>query len=601
MLVIDDNRSKLLKMKEKMLEVSSTNREEILSDYRDLVIQIDHEIYNKLIAKIKDTDYNNLPLEEELRELSLFEDNYNAFDELRHSYIQVYEKYATDELELSPLDNILIDNIRKRISDIQGYLINLKNLESNKTELSRLSQELVNEDRRATLTNDKIIILEDELINNLLKAEGRLHDDKGQLIYTSAVSEYKQNGFDLKELLNDQNKLDLEVSKAYKEVDDSQELLDATYICYQNAPNEENRQIYIKNHVEMIVAKYKLSLIEILQLICDKDSYYDLAKNKRYHLLDLIKERRSYMNSLGIKVYIDPFDRIKIKEQLEIINSLGDNSAKISEIRETISYLTGMIEQTSDANKELLLSINSNLEMFRDNTNVTDIMNNLNISATDEAIDELPANKVVKIFNPSDDFMADRVREKTKGVIRRVNEMFNMHFEEQKEVSTEIPDLLIENVSTPLNDNLFINEGENVFDESDSYQSEAAFPTDVFIPEETQIDEQVYSETNTTDSTIPKQVFDDINHNLEVDDSSLFQEVEPFTQTQLFDDRSDDGVFTEEIKENNSLDYTMPDAFWTVKDDTSNDKITDVERTPSFDEQINALIQNDDYERIRKK
>ena len=53
MLVVDNNKMKLLRMKEKLLEVSPDNYQNNLVDFRKLAIEIDNEVYNLLVNNIK--------------------------------------------------------------------------------------------------------------------------------------------------------------------------------------------------------------------------------------------------------------------------------------------------------------------------------------------------------------------------------------------------------------------------------------------------------------------------------------------------------------------------------------------------------------------
>jgi len=83
-LVINDNNLKLLKMKEKLLEVTIDNSQNtILEDYSSLAKEIDSEVYETLVDKIKTTDYHNQTLEEQLAFLSEIENEYVEINELQ--------------------------------------------------------------------------------------------------------------------------------------------------------------------------------------------------------------------------------------------------------------------------------------------------------------------------------------------------------------------------------------------------------------------------------------------------------------------------------------------------------------------------------------
>ena len=128
MLVNNDSNLKLLKMKEKLLESSSVNREKNLDDYSELASKIDSFSYNNLIEKIHLATDNNYTLLEEIKFLEDVEHEYMQLDELQHRLRKVFSKYSSKELELSDLSKIRIEEIRNRKSVISGYLINRENI-----------------------------------------------------------------------------------------------------------------------------------------------------------------------------------------------------------------------------------------------------------------------------------------------------------------------------------------------------------------------------------------------------------------------------------------------------------------------------------------
>ena len=119
-----------------------------------------------------------------------------------------------------------------------------------------------------------------------------------------------------------------------------------------------------------------------------------------------------------------------------------------------------------------------------------------------------------------------------------------------------------------------------------------------------------------TDDTLP------VESNVETNDDNLFEEIKPFEETPLFNDRFDDELFTNEVKENKTIfeednnkpdsdnlmklpiDSSnketiekeekvedMPDMFWVTQED---DNIENNE--PTFDEQINKLMNEEQIE-----
>ena len=103
MLVIDDSKLKLLKMKEKMLDLA-INDNTTLDEYKTLAIQIDSECYEMIINKVKDNNYNNLPFEEQIKFFNEIIEDYDYLNELQCRFKKVYAKYSEEELELSDED-----------------------------------------------------------------------------------------------------------------------------------------------------------------------------------------------------------------------------------------------------------------------------------------------------------------------------------------------------------------------------------------------------------------------------------------------------------------------------------------------------------------
>ena len=53
MIVIDDNDTRILRMKERELEVSASNREVVLEEYKHLAIAADNRVYSAIVSKIE--------------------------------------------------------------------------------------------------------------------------------------------------------------------------------------------------------------------------------------------------------------------------------------------------------------------------------------------------------------------------------------------------------------------------------------------------------------------------------------------------------------------------------------------------------------------
>ena len=648
MLVVDDTRINLLKMKEKLLKVTRGDRQELLEDYKKMALSIDKEEYDALIDEIRDKKYINLPLYEQIIFLNRIIDEYNSLNELQYRFRNVYDDYTNEELELSDLSKIFIDNIIERSSVIQGYLMNGKNLESNKEELDKLNLDLINALKKQSLVDNKVAEINNNLKLNLLSSEGRIIQGN-EMVYTSAVQEYKNIGLDLRKLIDDSVTRKDELSNAIKVKNDNNETLAAASICYRD--NSNNQDIYNKIKEDVKKSEYVVTMLEIVNEICTETNEYNLMINKLYRLLNLIEERKLYLKS---KFYIDPFDRIKINEQLEILNSLNDNTESIAKIKKTITYFTDNISNAETMNKEYLKRINDNEQLLSEDLlkelepEIIDEVNNEEIVPESEEnnLDNgiiYSDNQVKSIREISDDFKLDIVRDKTNAVINRVNELMSGNNE-----SSKVPELIIENVSQEETNELPAyspsdNETiDNTVLESTSVEDDVK--VDETLPiysvfDNNPVDNNIFEDNNNEEAKIEEtlpgnlvfenepvgdNIFEDNPNTLNVfddkqisNDNDLFQEVKPFDEAPLFTEKYEDifdvnknafeGNIDKPVEvpfaENTALNDAvneMPDAFWVTREEPVIDT-EPKENVVSFDDQINMLINNSNDSKTMKK
>ena len=615
MLVINDNKMKLLKMKEKLLEVSNDNNDKLLEDYAKLALEIDNDYYNQIINEIRGIDYNSLSLEEQIKYLSEIEDDYNYLNQLQWMIRKTYEKYNDNELNLSDISVILIDNIIQRISDIQGYLMNIKNLESNKIELDRLNYQLISLDKENERTKKIMIDIKNKLRNEIIKAEGRVYNSKGIIETISIVSEFKKYGINLKEIVDDSEKL----RDTFRRFNEEKETQEETFKATINLPNRDE-EICKQIELETIQSEYKYCLIELVNEVCKTDTEYNLFKNSLYKMADIIKSIKEYLQKLGIKFYINPFDRIKIESQIQVFNSIPDYKKEIDNVKKTITYVSLMIDDATRKNQELIVTINSDIKMIDDNSEKEiDTIHKLfsyednddNKTFSDIALsNDFKDNQVVSLKELNDNFKVNRAHEKTDGVIKRVYEMFN-----------NVP-VITDNVKSP---ELLL---EPIVEEKKDSNDENADANDIEISHDVTLDMPQVINNEIDDLTINNSdnIFLDDDKPKEID-NNLFQEVLPFEETPLFNDRYDSGIFDDKDssnmlvdlsndkddkpfekknsiiefdnkKENNDLDSMMPDAFWVTKDEQ---EIEEKPNVLSFDEQVAALIDDNDQVKVKKK
>ena len=650
MLVINESKLKLLKMKEKLLEVAIENRDEIINDYQKIASEIDHEIFEKLLENVENTNLYNHTMEEQLDILNNINREYKELFDLQSGFKNIYSTYSNKTFELSDLSIFNIDKLRDKINAIQGYLLNNEKIDNYKTMLDELNVDLANEEKKKIQIQRKFLDLEEKLKNNFINAEGRLYDSYGNLEYTSITDEYKKASFDIKDLLNNRNKLLDEIRNMNSIMDSSQEKLNDAKICYENVRNKENEDIHNSILKENTYYKYKLLLLNIADLIQEEFKDYKLLKRKRQEIEELNVERVNCLNILDIKLFIDPFSRIKIDEQINLIESLGDNEDRINSIRKQIVDLSKSLETCIHENDEYHIIIASDTNFIQEEQkNEEGLKNDATISIDKEKVIDVAPNQIIAVSNIPDTLVINRVNEKTKEVVKRVCEIFchkeivkddivspeliiddkkdeyipnneeSLNLNKQEETEEAFPDIIkLDDDSSLIDNNLFTSEENNdifedtkesfvISNENNNKQSN----DDLFITEN--------SEDIFTEDKIP---LNESSNETEKDNSNLFEEVEnPFTSVPLFKTKYDKdsnisilplskNFFEPKYKneESNTLeetiekeskdektdshnefeDMSMPDIFWTVED--SQHKKT--EDNPSFDEQIDALVNN---------
>ena len=533
MLVIDDSKLKLLKMKEKMLELSPDKNEKTLAEYQKLAIDIDNECYKMIIDKIKSNNYHSLPFEEQVKFYNEIIEDYNYLNELQCRFKNEYAKYSSEELPLSLLSDIMIEDVKAKASQIEGYLVNIKNLKSNKIELDRLNQALVHAVEEKKHVEDLMLEIRRRLKSDILNAKGRIQGTNGSLEVTSINLELANCGIDLNAVIDDDSLLD-EAYGAFKhDRDEAKETLNIAL----SLPNRDDAicGMYMQ---ELLKANYRFNLLELLKEAFDDNNDYNLFKDNLYKIDDLVKEIKNGLRELGIKYYINPFDYIKIKDYIAMFENVHDPQIVIDETKKTIAYLANMIDDMEKANNDFLLSVNDDITIVKEETPSVDDENTLYVNIdtfTDEEtkdIDEIlndkeaKDNQVIRIHDLGEGFKKGRVKEKTRDVINRVYNMIK-----PKEQVETVPELVIERKTS-----------EPIQEEPKQVEP---------LPEVTE-------------------------------EPDLFQEIEPFEKPVLFDDRSDSGIFDNETapiisteqpvtnkmpKNEGNQEFVMPELFWVPKEE----------------------------------
>ena len=106
------------------------------------------ENYNDLVEEVNNVLYSNLSLEEQIDYFNQIDADYTYLNELQCSFKRIFSKYSGFDIELSDISVIAIDEIRERVSAIQAYLLNCKNLENNRIELEKLNDDFILENKK---------------------------------------------------------------------------------------------------------------------------------------------------------------------------------------------------------------------------------------------------------------------------------------------------------------------------------------------------------------------------------------------------------------------------------------------------------------------
>lgn len=628
---------KLAKMQEALLRVSTSNVDEHLSKYKKTVVDIDTKAFNDVLEESKHIDEHNHSLEEELVYLEGIKNACDQLLELQSSFKRICEEYGDNDLELSDLSKLNIEYIENRINAIKGYLLNLKNIETNKVRLQELNEQLVDEEKNKVLIDKKLLDLESSLRNNFVSAEGRNLVD-GNLQYTSVISEYKKIDLDLELLMNDNTLLEELLFNYDKDLSEALEKVKVAEICYNSMLSSESKQMLEETNLELLRVRYKVTMLKMIQLLVQNNDDYEQFVAKRESLLELIKFRLSCMEKLGTKNSIDPFGRAKVREQLDVVLALPNNSKKINGIRKEISQLNSWTEEMISQNNNYLITLNDTRRLIEDTMGLNDIDIAPVVSFDDFLIKrKVMPNQVIKTRNISNNLNMIRVSQKTSSVIRRVNAMMNkssnnsvVNVDEEiipelvispaianssvmEEVVETIPSV-IENEETSI---------DLTFDDGLDLVIEEPVNVDVSTAEVLNEEEVVVSEP---EEIVPLNVIPSAN-------LDLFETVNPFEEPVLFNERADSVLpepvpevvpgpvveVTSDVEEvdvidevstgveasndlvfdfGNNDDELMPDAFW-----VTDEEIPVVDNVISFDDQINALLasENKDNPKSRRK
>ena len=613
MLIIDENLFRLTKMYESLLKVDKSNRIENLNKYKENAIKIDSMVFTTFLENISHINEHNHTLESELEFLESIKDEYKEISDLQTRFKNVCELYG-DNIELSDLSQVKIDYIDERINAIKGYLINNKNIEKNKIEIQELNEQLISEEKKQKFLEDKIVELERTLKDTFVNTEGRLLVD-GKLQYTSILTEYNKLGFDVCELLKNQQLLDQTLSEYNKKRSEFAESVKAAEVCYNSLLSNDSKQVLTEIKKEYLLIKYKVTMLKIVKKVSIICNDYEQFVVKREQLIDLIKFRLDCLNELNIKMSIDPFSRIKIQEQLDIVSSFSNNSKTISRLMKQISELNSRIEEMVDTNKKYLNSLTVTDSLLESMVSFSDI----DISVDDDfnfedmlTKKQIADNQVINIREFSSKFNINVVKQKTSSVIKRVSQMLTKKKGQSKSKANDshVPELVI----VPKKE-----ERKEILDNPISFEETILPIYDGENVEFEEVSDIIQEERNSSIS----DVIDISGIN-----DSMFETIVPFEGPSFFESKIDEDIFStsinpfdnkneekdglteesifETVQENTAnignfqSQEQMPDVFWEVPDDVKKEENV-IQFVPSFDDQINKLLATEEDVKSRRK
>lgn len=315
----------------------------------------------------------------------------------------------------------------------------------------------------------------------------------------------------------------------------------------------------------------------------------------------------------SVRMSIDPFYRTKLSEQLKALESMSDNSKVINRLRKEISQRTDMTEEMSSQNSNHLILLGHPRSLINRKIKLSDIdISKIDIPVEQEEMIEPfleivrapESNQVVGVRDVSSGLNMSIVGQKTSGVIKRVSQMMNevsiRGDVKENDSETFVPELVIVPSAVQV-----VEEPEV---KQEIRQSSAAVDFDELFTSTEPFDE--VDDSLTEDSLFEEKVISD---STDIDD--LFLTVNPFSEPEMFHDRTDESLISEttlsshelrkianKTEEGLELKYDsgeeLPEAFWVTQEEDDDELSEDDEL--SFDEQINELLSASDNGRSRK-
>jgi len=337
---IKENKYKILRMS--LLLGQDKNREETINNFEESAREIDAMNNETYLEELENKFYDTETLEEEQKKLTDLVDYIKGRIYQRESLLSDYINITGRNL--MGLGNIKyennLDEYEERLKYINEYLENTKNIESNKKELEKLKEILINEEKQREKNETK----NEELEKNLLEKFERIAKNK---IDVDSLSE---------------ENIDSEIDKIKENSEESKKSLDIfrkSFETLKNAGISYEDETEYKSYVigaRDIYYDYKETefLLEIYKLLLTNETEYINIYNKREYVNNILNERLELRKELEITEEDKLNEIYKILDnQNEIVSSQKENIDNIETLKSQISILEEKTQELKEDNEKV--------------------------------------------------------------------------------------------------------------------------------------------------------------------------------------------------------------------------------------------------------
>lgn len=325
---IKENKYKILRMS--LILGSDSNRDETLNNFEESAREIDAMNDETYLSELETKFYDTLKLEEEEKKLTELVDYIGGRVDQRISLLSDFANITGYDLSnLPPIKHYdKLDDLKERLKYIREYLSNTEQINNLVVEIEE-SETKLKEAYENKKTSEECNERNEEIIlskfSNIIKSISALKD------------------INIDNIDNELNNIILNAEESKKSLDifmNSYTTLKESGINYEE---EIEYKSYVDNAKELYYSnKEQEYLLKIYKLLLNKEKEYSGLIQKRQLINDILTERTSLRNELGIM-------------ETDILNSLYDTLDKqYKDIQqqlntiEDIEFLTGLIESKNN-------------------------------------------------------------------------------------------------------------------------------------------------------------------------------------------------------------------------------------------------------------